>query len=329
MRVPELKRRGFTLIELMVVVALIGILIGGVFKLVGAASGTGARSRTIERLQRVENALSGFYSEYGTYPPVPRQGSPDPFVEEEDDGTTKKVGDLTSANAERAARSQPMSFEFPSQKKYDNFINKHWAGTAVSANQNPQGFDNEETDWSKLKLFRYGVLSFLLPRVRVMCELNTDGKSIDWSGKGVPQDILFEKQQWKQYNSIKNKLGDQLTRESVACARWLPNLEGIVHGGFSVMGVGLAQPNAGAPQFAGPYKSGGGQAHVLGRMTIKDGYDNELYYLSTPPYQSYRIWSAGPNGKTFPPDYPMQALTESQRQLVTEWIKDDIVGFDR
>ncbi|MFA6633287.1 MAG: type II secretion system protein, partial [Kiritimatiellia bacterium] len=85
------RRAAFTLIEMMVVVALIGILVGGVFRLLSAAGENARRAETIERLQRVENAISGFYAKYGTYPPVPRHGSPDPFSKEDADGNTTSV----------------------------------------------------------------------------------------------------------------------------------------------------------------------------------------------------------------------------------------------
>jgi prepilin-type N-terminal cleavage/methylation domain-containing protein len=317
-------RPGFTLIELMVVVAVIGILVGGVFKMIGAAGKTGGQSKTIMRIQRLENALSGFYSEYGTYPPVPRHGSSNPFVSVSSTGVSTSGSDLSAANAERAARSQPIAFEFPPRKQYDKYIGIKFQGIAVSPNLNPGGYPADVTDWDQLQLFRYGVLSFLLPRVRVTCSVGSDGKSMKW-GSGSPEQGLFDKEQWVQYNSPVGGMSDQLSREDVACARWLPNLEGTVHGGMTLMGVNLLPPQDDGTVFVVRTAVGIGK-HVLCSMTINDGFGRELYYYSAPPYQSYRVWSAGPNGDTFPPDYPLSALSAEQRKIVSGWISDDIVG---
>ena len=94
--------------------------------------------------------------------------------------------------------------------------------------------------------------------------------------------------------------------------------------------------NAYGLRFSTPYKSSGGNLFVLGKMALFDGWtsdhrkwDNELYYYSAPPYQSYRIWSAGPNGKTFPPWIPLDSLSVEMRKKVSAWTSDDIARFDR
>lgn len=329
-RTPRGARQGaggrgaFTLIEMMVVVALIGILIGGVFRLIGAAGENAKRAETIDRMQRVENALSGFYSEYGTYPPVARHGSPDPFVTQADDGTTTPAGSLTAANALRAARCQPMAFEFPTTKGMDEFINQRWGSEGVySANQNPGAFDSTKNRWEDVKLFRFGVLSFLLPRLEVIGNFRT-------TGGDRPDEAFFDYQQWKQYNdSRKGSYTDQLNRESTACARWMPNLEGLVFGGKVLFGVNTAEKDAGYPGFSARYSQGTGNKHILGCMTVRDGWGNELFYYSAAPYQSYRVWSAGKDGNTFPPWVPLDSLSVTERKQVNEWIKDDVARFDR
>ena len=319
------RRQAFTLIEMMVVVALSGLLIGGVFRLIGAAGENAKRAETIDRMQRVENALSGFYSEYGTYPPVARHGSPDPFVTQADDGTTSAAGGLTAANALRAARCQPVAFEFPTIKGMDEFIAQYFGGKVFSANQNPAAFDTVETKWEKVKLFRFGVLSFLLPRLEVIGNFRTGGKA-----EARPDEAFFDYQQWKQYNdSRKGIYDDQLSRESTACARWMPNLEGLVCGGKVLFGVNTAEKDAGYPRFSIGYSQGTGNQHILGQMTVRDGWGGELFYYSAPPYQSYRIWSAGKNGNTFPPWVPLESLSVAERKQVNEWIKDDVARFDR
>ena len=150
------QRSAFTLIEMMVVVALIGILIGGVFRLLSAAGEGAKRGETIDRMQRIENALSGFYAAYGSYPPVEQHGSPDPFVEEAPDGTTSPVSSLEAENANRAAASQPMAFEFPPIRALDDIIaSEYRSGSVHSPNENPGAFPQEGA-WPKVKLYRYG-----------------------------------------------------------------------------------------------------------------------------------------------------------------------------
>jgi Type II secretion system (T2SS), protein G len=57
----------------------------------------------------------------------------------------------------------------------------------------------------------------------------------------------------------------------------------------------------------------------LGQSTVTDGWGREFFYYSAPPHQSFRIWSAGKDGYTFP---PWETLTTQAKT----WIKDDIVG---
>ena len=63
-------KRGFTLIEMMVVIAVLVTLMAMTFRLANIGSDTEARTMTISRMQRLENALSGFHAAFGCYPPV-------------------------------------------------------------------------------------------------------------------------------------------------------------------------------------------------------------------------------------------------------------------
>ena len=322
----------FTLIELMVVVALVGVLIAGVFKLMGGAGDASRRSRTIAKLQRLENAIAGFYSAYGTYPPVPRQESPDPLNETEEDRNSYANSDdeneKFAKRCRRAARSQPISYEFPSRSSatmtsdLHTFFENEGHQNVLAVHEMMGSFDLEETDWSKNKLFKYGLLSFLLPRLTVMGEFDANGNM-----HGGPDEAVFQRAQWTKFNEA--RMGDytaQLAKEAVSCVAWLPNLEGIVHGGLTVLGVRLAGGQEESRMYTLNYL---GAPFGLRLMTVLDEWDQPFYYYSAPPYQSYRIWSSGPDHKTFPPGFPMEKLSETQRKLVASWIADDIVGFDR
>ena len=328
-------RAAFTLIEMMVVVALIGILIGGIFRIIGMAASNAAEADTIQRIQRVENALSGFYAEYGSYPPVMRHGSGNPFEATQDEQNDSSYQGKSEEGkllqrALRAAGCQPMSFEFPSPQGMDEYIAVRYAGQGIySANQNVGAFNASENDWDEVKVFKFGVMSFLLPRLQVVGspeliereEYNDD----------TPKKELFQKQQWVANN--KSQVNGKGTRSfrsqdeyERVCARWMPNFEKILRGGKTLFGINTGEPDHGYPSFSSAYAQGTGNRHVLLTMTVCDGYGNSLYYYSAPPFQSYRIWSAGKDGKTFPPWISLESteLSVDQRKWVNTWIKDDI-----
>ena len=71
----RLKKRAFTLIELLIVTVVILALMGVMFRLTGIASGASNRETTVYRMQCLENCLSGYYAAFGSYPPVPLQGA--------------------------------------------------------------------------------------------------------------------------------------------------------------------------------------------------------------------------------------------------------------
>ncbi|MBM4143078.1 MAG: type II secretion system protein [Lentisphaerae bacterium] len=65
-----MKKRGFTLIEMLMVIVVIGILSGIVFKLFSMVTRKGQESETIRRLECIANALNEYFVEYGQYPPA-------------------------------------------------------------------------------------------------------------------------------------------------------------------------------------------------------------------------------------------------------------------
>ena len=126
----------------------------------------------------------------------------------------------------------------------------------------------------------------------------------------------------------------------------MPNLEGIVYGAArSFYGVDVHDAYYGASAAggitadstrpllysAGDSQSGSGgysQQYILDSMTVKDGWGNEFYYYSPTPHQSYTLWSAGPNGMTFPPwvtDEELQNMKGEDRTKAQKWMADDIM----
>ena len=115
-------KKGFTLIELLIVVVVIATLAGLVFRLAGVGGDQARRNSTITRMQKLEFALSGYFSAFGSYPPVPLHGSRDIFCGVNDHGIQMSSGG-SSENNERsklnwpqvraACLSQPVACEFP------------------------------------------------------------------------------------------------------------------------------------------------------------------------------------------------------------------------
>jgi len=73
-------RRAFTLVELLVVIVVIVSLMMIVFRLGSIGSDAEYYNRTIVRIQRLENCLSGYYAAFGSYPPVKLHGVRDIYL---------------------------------------------------------------------------------------------------------------------------------------------------------------------------------------------------------------------------------------------------------
>jgi prepilin-type N-terminal cleavage/methylation domain-containing protein len=324
-------KQGFTLIELMIVIAIIAILMATTFKLIAIAQKAKATAVTTARLERLQNALSGYYAAYGMYPAVPLYGNPDPGGTDqvnEEDGSSVSSG--TQASAQASARAQPVAFEYPTPVKMDDKIpliflpdNVISVNTAIGSLSS----DLEEgTDWGKYKAFKFGLMSFLLPRVQ----------TVGLPGKGPLEDV-FKKAQWMVNNpsskvtgagagatlELNTLLDKQLTAENEAAIRWLPCFDGVLNSfAGSLSGVNV---NGGSGLMLKKRQMTAGPKVALAYSTITDGWGREFFYHSAPPYQSFRIWSAGPDGLTFPPWIPSTDATYKSLKAHT-WLKDDIVS---
>lgn len=322
-------KHGFTLIELMIVIAIIGILMGTTFKLMGVAADAKKRAVTIARLERLQNALSGYYSAYGMYPAVPLYGNPDPAGGNqtgEEDGASISGGSQASAQA--AARAQPVGFEYPTPISLDDKIPLIFLpDNVISVNRAIGSLDPDDDDWDKYKAFKFGLMSFLLPRVQIV---GLPG------GGNAPLREVYQKAQWMSNNlssrvpgssnadiqNLLNCLEKQRVLENEASIRWMPCFEGILSSfAGNVLGVGV---NGTSGLHLVKRQMTAGPKVALAFSTITDGWGREFFYYSPPPYQSCRVWSAGPDGQTFP---PWVAIPSSGNlKSAKDWVKDDIEG---
>ena len=77
----------------------------------------------------------------------------------------------------------------------------------------------------------------------------------------------------------------------------------------------------------GGYADSGSNLYLLDGITMRDGWGRDFYYYSPPPYQSYTVWSSGPNGSTFPPWVDRSALQGDANRCIGYWVRDDIVNI--
>lgn len=364
-------KKAFTLVELMVVVVVIVTLLAITFRLVSVGEDATARNNTIARMQRLENALSGYFAAFGSYPPVALHASRNVYAKVDENGVQQEgqeEGSLVWDSVDMACRAQPVAARFPfpntsDVQKYIETISQivvdrvnsgddQWKSYKAYSQQLGGGFralnDPNQVNgwqtkktWQEVKIFQFGVMSFLLPRYMFMTQ-------------GIDPEDLEECAQWNANNRLSShpntgeSFGDWETQLKDArlvrripsqsvCARWMPNFEKMVcgnsfaAGGNLFFGVKISDGSDNAIDPDNPEELSKNvyieqNRTVLDTLTIKDGWQNEFYYYSPPPFQSYRIWSAGANKKTFPPWMPFSALkSDGDRKTAANWMADDIM----
>ena len=333
---------------------------------------------------------------FGSYPPVPLQGaSRDIYRKAMSNGVqsdSDTVNDLTWTSVKAACLAQPVRVLYPVSgekdsngnlpfDKYENFqrgVQEFYSAGGYSdtvqrdveswkdaqlINLNEQagyGGGKNETSFNKVQYFRYGLMSFLLPRYKFMLDCVRGGNKGQFSGGGFAP---WEYAQWKEFNPLPSKMdsGTQfksweefcqqllgkdewqidLIPSQGACARWMPNLlataddpnlvTGAEINAFGMkIGDGRVCPSVQYPSSfhlydKGGYKDGGSNSgYPLYHITMQDGWDNDFYYYSPAPYQMYVVWSSGANGKTMPPWVDLKQLQTKDYNTALDWISDDI-----
>ena len=112
-------------------------------------------------------------------------------------------------------------------------------------------------------------------RRRRICAVHEASRSAGRAGGAW--DALLDNDQWDAYNDQK---GD-LTRDTRACERWWPFLDGI-----------LADDQLTVNFLAGKKSD----AYTNLSVSVWDGWERDLVYVSPPPHQSYLLFSMGPDG---------------------------------
>lgn len=384
-------KKAFTLLELMIAIAVLVTLMGLVFRLNITGANTKKRTETVMRMQKLENCISGYYAAFGSYPPVKLHQSRNIYLEtnihgiQRDEENTDIWSDESSAwrQVEPACRAQPVGcrFPFPSRMRRKIFEvseelkarveadkvgslgedrrEKLLAGFDDGFSQNEGRFDSSMTKWEDIQIFKYGLMSYLLPRYLVM--MGNDG--IDYGAyaqwtdnNAMPCDALtgekFDRWNKIQTSAYEDEELDQGSRDyarvanipsQAVCARWMPNLSKICTANYNIKLFGIDiwdsvkpelrvdNPNIEifSPNGRDSDSTAGG--YILDGVTVKDGWDREFYYYSPAPYQRYTLWSAGENGKTFPPWIDRTILGNEGSDanvMVGNWLSDDIIHLN-
>lgn len=388
-------KKAFTLIELMIVIAVMAILMGLVFRITSVGSDSHKRTVTIMRLQKLENCLSGYYAAFGSYPPVKTHGSRDIYAAVDEHGIQNddvneniwnwtKIGEVNESRAwdqvAAACKAQPIDCRFPFPPGYEDLVESVSEEIKRRASSNDEdfkayfenedrkarfmaGFDDgtsnlgrftslkDKIDWRNLQLFKFGLLSYLLPRYLVMMNGPSEffEEYAQWTGNNVMPCDPFTGKSFETYGGwqgIKDRtaVGNEgsMNYASVAnipsqavCARWIPNLKNICRvnrpDNFVLFGVDIKDgggttldaDNVNIEIFS--TTGSASNQYVLDGITIRDGWNNDFYYYSPAPYQRYTLWSAGPNGRTFPPWIDRKTLESKANECVGKWVSDDII----
>lgn len=379
-------KRGFTLVEMLIVVVVLVTLMAIAFRLSSVGDDQLHRNTTIARMQRLENCLSGYYAAFGSYPPVKVHGSRD-FIELENNGMQKiddtpgkfswDWDDLDKGHegddwllAKAACLAQPVACNFPFHSGYNNYISSISAilkKKAESSDSKYKSFKNRaavltkgfedgfssnkgnlsgnisQDDWRESQLFRFGLMSFLLPRYVIMLQSDTmfyDNCTTWEMNNSLPCRALTGVR-YDSWSKVKSELESDNDRPNVlyipsqaACQRWMPNLEKICSGDATselIYGVDISD-GGGTLNPDDPYieiytSRNGGAQYVLDGVTVHDGWHRDFYYYSPSPHQTYILWSAGPNGRTFPPWVDRTTLDNKEKanRCISIWVSDDIV----
>ena len=291
-------------------------------------------------------------------------------------GRRETAEEAAWAQVQAACRTQPVGCAFPFREEYADYVTawsdqlKDEAAADKNLSENKKqifaaGFDDgvsqnigrfsrysRLTDWREVQLFKFGLMSFLLPRYLIMMKSDESLYSdyAQWTGNNsMPSDPLTGQPytSWRDVWDDANKDRDTTDYARVAnipsqavCARWMPNLADAVwtsRSSLTIFGVDIADGNGGVftlDNAPGMIHSPGGYSqsstsgqYMLDFCTVRDGWYNEFYYYSPPPYQTYTLWSAGPNGHTFPPWVSREGLDSKANKCISAWIEDDIVNM--
>lgn len=258
---PAARRRGaFTLLEMLIVIAVIVALAGMVFRMVAMIGKSNDISATRAKLEKTAAALEEFKALYGKYPPV--------------------------YNYE--GEGQPVRYEYPVENTWG------WGADGESAAREVCRTDKTgPVQWKseQNRIFTFGLCSFFVPRYNGTAERGPT----PFVGGGLA--YADGVSQWKNYNSKDDGTADvgDSERDLNAIRRILPNLEAKLgpDGRIEKNGILTFWECVSAIKIPGVSRT----SVTNIQATIVDAWDRSIRYSSRPPYETYRLWSVGPDGR--------------------------------
>ncbi len=296
-----MKRSGFTLIEMLVVVAIITVLAGFVFRMVAAMGNRNDVAETRAILEKTAHALEEFRSIYGKYPNVP-------FYPTGPSG-----------------RMQPTYFEYPSNIEGNlSDAEQRQIRDSTTGDATGRWIENPGSTKHAGILFTMGLASYFLPRVAVCRGSASELISKKTNGKIETSHVM----QWHDYNRARDR--DQSTalrdsdRDLNSVRRILPHLDGYLNADGTVGDSGIIYPYDVFVRSV-TYSATGNRTITNRTYRIRDAWYRDIYYDSLPPYDSYRLWSAGPDGKTtYHAESESGGNATKKAQLIKKYCSDDI-----
>ena len=268
------RDRGFTLIEMMIVILVIIVLAGMVFKLMGVVGAKNEEANTKATLQKLANALEEYRAIYGKYPPV------------------YNYPDL----------GQPIRYEFASAARLEAASMN--AGFDVAKMLKDETQDGEVDIWTEKegRLFTFGLLSYFVPRYKGHAEkapaIFVGGEGGDDPDTEMDESDEYRKDftinQWEVHNRRLKGSNVRMSQfdlqENIDSARKImPHLDGALKADGSIDRYGII----GSEPIDCSYNQ---VSYKNQQLTIKDGWDHEIHYESPPPHDTYKLWSSGPTG---------------------------------
>lgn len=273
--------RGFTLIEMMIVILLIVTLAGMSFRMVAVMGRNNDISKTRAKLEQVGNALEEYRSIFGKYPDVRFY----PIYETSDGPGAKLVGTW-----------QPVGYEFPSEFSYKQQLGSLNDLRRDFKDKLRYGNGDEQTGI----IYTFGLVSYFLPRYNGAAgDGETIRKLAGYVESGSARNTLSDGEaikQWTLANSRRDGQTGDSERDLSAARRILPHL------GTYLTDEDKPNKNVGIIAWLGGANDGRPR-NIKGKSvtnlvaTVRDAWYHELRYRSLPPYDSYDLWSVGPDGR--------------------------------
>ena len=264
------SERGFTLVEMLIVTLIIVLLAGMVFRLVGLVGRNNSRNVTRATLEKTAAALEENKAIFGKYPDVKLY----PTAE---------------------GRRPLIYYEFPCAVTYgdDEPSRKKKIQEFLTSDEGSLRKWTEDREG----VFTFGLCSYFVPRVNGTAI--PDPKSPEHAGGYYfihpPSDSLKQPEQWSSFNKG-NENGDS-KRDLDAVRRILPFLGAKFSSENKVVWESPGR-TAGVLSMPWDRKKRLSNSKTNEIVTIRDAWGHDLYYWSLPPYETYKLWSAGEDGMT-------------------------------